>query len=288
MSLLQCFSIVSGRDLFILVDQIKDVTVGIPVYKGTINEEFIKSIESIINQTVKPREIQVVQDGAIQDILKDTINYFLNREDIIKHILIPAQSGLAYALNVSILNCNTPYYARMDSDDLSHPDRLKRQIEYLDNNPDVDIVGTWAVEFEEDINNPNNLIRKVPTGLDEIRRLFHYRNPLNHPTIMFRRSVFAKIGLYNPAFIKAQDTELYARALKNDVGMANIPEVLYYLRVKGVMDRRATKEHLKYQILGRYKYNTWSLKLNVLKLLSIMFRFLPKRVQKYAYKLYRW
>lgn len=266
----------------------KNITVGLPYYCNTKVSDFVDALESIIRQSLIPKTVILIQDGPVCIELRETVESYLAKYSFIELITIKNRTGLPYALNVSILNCTTDFYARMDSDDISHPDRLKHQIEYLINNPDIDILGTWAMEFEEDINNPNNVVRKVPTGIDEIRKLFHYRNPLNHATIMFRKSVFAKIGLYNPAFVKAQDTELYARALKNDVGMANIPELLYYIRAKNVVSRRSTKEHIKYQTLGRYKYNTWSPKSNLLKALSILFRFLPKPLQGKIYRSYKW
>lgn len=264
------------------------VTVGIPYYFKTNKNELKAAIESILQQTRKPDMVHLIQDGPVPDELVEIVKYYLDKDNVIRHLSIPNRTGLPYALNYSIINSNTIYYARMDSDDISHPNRLERQLEYLIKYPNIDILGTWAMEFENDIHAPDNTIRKVPSDLNEIKKLFHYRNPLNHPSIVFRRDVFAKIGLYNPAFLKAQDTELYARALKKNIGIANIPEVLYYLRVTDVVNRRATSEHFKYQVIGRYKYNTWSIRLNVLKLLSIIFRLLPKSIQKICYKHYRW
>lgn len=265
-----------------------NITVGIPYYFNTKVEELIDAVDSIINQSILVEVVVLIQDGPVSCELKEAVDRYMLKYPFIKSLVIEERNGLPYALNLSILKCRTEFYARMDSDDISHPNRLERQLEYLQNNPDIDIVGTWAIEYEKNINDPANLVRKVPAGIEEIRSLFHYRNPMNHATILFRRNVFAKIGLYNPAFLKAQDTELYARAIKANVGMANIPEVLYYIRVTDVLNRRTTLEHIKYQTLGRYKYNTWSIKLNILKVLSILFRFFPKEIQKKCYNLYRW
>ena len=265
-----------------------EITVGIPYYQNTIKAELAAAIDSIINQSRKPEAIHLIQDGPVPEELNELVKDYLDKEKIIEHLLVPARCGLAYALNISILNSTTSLYARMDSDDISHPQRLERQFIFLTENPNVDFVGTWLVEFEDDSTKPTDRIRKVPPDQESIYRLFHYRNPMNHPTLLFRRSFFAKIGLYNSSFRRAQDTELYARAFKKNIEVANIPEVLYYMRTDDMVGKRSTMEHIKYQVLGRYKYNTWSITLNTLKILSIIFRFMPKSIQRVGYdKIYK-
>ena len=265
----------------------QSVTVGIPYYCNTVKDELEEAIDSILNQSRQPEEIHLIQDGPVPEELKKLVESYLDKEKIIKHLVIPVRCGLAYALNISILNSKTGLYARMDSDDISHPMRLERQLLFLKENQGYDIVGTWLAEFEEEINRLTDRIRKVPTDQESIYRMFHYRNPLNHATLVFRRDVFAITGLYNPSYKKAQDTELYARVFKNNVNVANLPEVLYYMRLSDMIDRRSTKEHLKYQALGRYKYNTWSPKLNLLKAISILFRLMPKSIQRFGYDLFK-
>ena len=267
------------------LDELEErITVGIPYYQNSTKAELAGAIDSIINQSRKPEAIHLIQDGPVSDELNELVKGYLNKEKIIEHLVIPVRGGLAYALNISILNSTTSLYARMDSDDISHPQRLERQFIFLKENPNIDFVGTWLVEFEDDITKTTDRIRKVPPDQESIYRLFHYRNPMNHPTLLFKRSVFAKIGLYNSSFLRAQDTELYARAFKKKIEVANIPEVLYYMRTDDIVGKRSTMEHIKYQVLGRYKYNTWSITLNTLKILSIIFRFMPKRIQRFGYE----
>ena len=266
----------------------QSVTVGIPYYGNTLREELAEAIDSILKQSRQPEEIHLIQDGPVTDDIANLVSGYLEQDQLFTHLVIAKQSGLAYALNISILHCNTNLYARMDSDDISHPRRLEKQLQYLEENPDIEMVGTWLLEFEGNINDLGNLTRKVPIEQADIYRLFHYRNPINHATIVFRRRVFAKIGIYNPDFTKAEDTELYARAFKKKIKVANLPEVLYYMRLSDMIDRRSTKEHIKYQALGRYKYNTWSIKLNLLKILSILFRLMPAKVQQIGYEKFKW
>ena len=264
------------------------ITVGIPYYQDTIKTELVAAIDSILKQSKQPDEIHLIQDGPVPDELTELVKEYLGNNNVFTKIVIPVRSGLAYALNISILNSKTSLYARMDSDDISHPQRLEKQYAFLRENPNIDIVGTWLTEFEDDINKPTDRIRKVPPDQESIYRLFHYRNPMNHPTLLFRRGVFAKIGLYDSSFFRAQDTELYARAFKKNIEVDNIPEILYYMRTDDIVGKRSTMEHIKYQVLGRYKYNTWSLTLNALKIISILFRFMPKRIQRLGYDKFKW
>ena len=129
----------------------------------------------------------------------------------------------------------------MDSDDICHPDRIRKQLEYMKSHPDICILGTWISEFYNDSifnealdykkADKHSYVVKTPENLDDIRQKFHYRNPICHVTVMFRRDVFAIIGLYNADYRRTQDLELWSRALK-DVGIANLQEPLVYVRAK--------------------------------------------------------
>ena len=113
-------------------------------------------------------------------------------------------------------------------------------------------------------------------------------SPLIHPSVIFRVSVFDKIGLYDETFYDekggcSEDLELWARALKNNIKIQNIQEPLLYYRITGRLDRRSQADSIKRQIRARYAYNTMSIKLNILKILSIFFRILPKKTRNWAY-----
>jgi glycosyltransferase involved in cell wall biosynthesis len=265
------------------MSQIKpDITVGIPFYKGSNVAHLRAAIESILWQNLRVKEIHLIQDGSVSKTLQELIKEYTTTYPHIKNLLISQNMGLAHALNVSILNSSSKYYARMDSDDISHPERLSKQIDFLENNLDIDILGTYAFVFEDEIPNENCSIRIMPLRDKEIHDLFHYQNPLIHPSVMFRRSVFAKTGLYNIEFRSECDLELWARALKMKVGISNLSEPLLYYRNTGVIARRSAA--LGQQIKARYRYNTLSIKLNILKIMSLVFRILPHNIQVWGYK----
>jgi len=259
-----------------------DITVGIPFYTNSNITHLRIAIDSILSQTLPPKEIHLIQDGAVSSVLEEVVKQYTSLNSHIKHLLIPKNMGLAHALNISILNSSSKYYARMDSDDIAHPERLSKQIDFLESNLDIDILGTLAFVFEDEFPSENCSIRIMPVRNKEIHELFHYQNPLIHPSVMFRRSVFANIGLYNIEFRSECDLELWARALKMRVGISNLSEPLLYYRNTGVIARRSAA--LGQQIKARYRYNTLSVKLNILKVMSLVFRILPHKMQVWGYK----
>lgn len=260
------------------------LTVGIPIYSGNKPAELRQSIHSVINQRLMPDELHLVQDGPIGVELASVISEFSNSSVLLKHLVIPENSGLSNALNISILNTSSEFYARMDADDISHPDRFQKQVTYLNDHPEVEILGTWVKEFENDYLGELGFVKKLPITQTDIHSFFHYRNPLAHPTVMFRRGVFAQIGLYDISFRSDGDLELWGRALNHGVIIHNLPEILLYYRSTGAMFRRAQFDMIIQQFRARYRYNTLSPKLNLLKFFSIAFRILPKSLQMWGYQ----
>ncbi len=189
------------------------ITVGIPFFSGTISEQFRTALDSILTQSLHPDEVHLIQDGSVSEELSKLVNSYIESFPCVKHLIVEQNSGLAHALNFSILNTTSKYYARMDSDDIAHPQRLEKQVAFLNAHPDVDILGSWALEFEEDPLTEKGFVRQLPTESSEIESMFHYRNPFVHSAVVFRRSVFAKIGLYNVNFLD-EDLELWSRAFQ--------------------------------------------------------------------------
>jgi len=262
-----------------------EVTVGIPFYKNSNVVHLSAAIDSVLSQKLLPQEIHLIQDGPVTKPLEDLVKQYIERYSYIKHILNVENMGLAQAINISILNSTSKYYARMDSDDIAHPDRFIKQVSFLENNLNIDILGTWAFVFENELPSKNCSIRIMPVANKEIHELFHYQNPLIHPSVMFRRNVFAKIGLYDIKFPSECDLELWARALKLEIGISNLSEPLLYYRNTGVIARRTAA--LGQQIKARYRYNTLSPKLNLLKVMSLLFRILPYNLQVWGYKQFK-
>lgn len=263
------------------------VTVGIPFYSETRPGHFVQAIESIQDQTYLPKKIHLIQDGPVSEEILKVVLRKKQEDPTIEHIRLGGKKGLSYALNCSILRSETSFYARMDADDISHPERLEKQVEFLDANPGIEILGTWAREFSVDPEGEKEMfLKKVPTEQKEMEDLLHYRSPFIHPSVMFRRRVFAKIGLY-PDREQVEDLCLWSRAFKKGTRTANIAQPLLYFRFQGVVGRRSSLGRIRREVRMRFGYGTLSPTLNALKLSSLLVRFLPGRVQEWVYSEFR-
>ena len=258
------------------------ITVGIPFYSMTPPNELIQSIHSILNQTLRPNKVHLIQDGNVNDDIKIIIDRY-KKNNLFELIILP-KVGLPAALNVSIKMTKTKYYARMDSDDMAFKDRFEKQINMMKKD-NIKIIGSYALEFEENINNEDLFVKEMPSSSKSIENFFHYRNPLIHSSVIFDMDVFNTIGYYNEKYLTGQDLELWSRALKHKVKISNIAEPLIYFRMKKEITilRRATWSSIINQTKARYNYNTLSIKLNILKIGAIIFRLLPYQFQKWSY-----
>ena len=155
------------------------------IYKNDKKEFVQESIESIINQTVKPNEIIVVQDGPIPEEIKSLVSEY-EKYDFFKLIVLNENQGLGKALNIGLENCQYDIVARMDSDDICLEDRFEKQIKEFQKDDSLSVVGGFINEF---IENPSEIIgvREVPLTNEEIIKHIKSRNPFNHMTVMFRK-----------------------------------------------------------------------------------------------------
>ena len=261
-----------------------NITVGIPFYIGSNPKYFNLAIKSILEQTLCPTKIHLIQDGEINKALNDIVYHYKSNYPKLIDVIKLSKKGLPSALNQSIKQTYTKYYARMDSDDISLKDRLEVQVNFLEENPNIEILGSWAYEFENDYDKENLFLNKTPNSIKEIEEYFHYRNPLIHPSTVFKMSVFKRIGFYNEKMYTDQDLELWGRALRSKVNICNIQKPLILLRIENRLIRRSQLSAIKRQIIIRYSYNTSSFKLNVLKLAAIILRVLPLKLRKWSYR----
>ena len=181
-------------------------------------------------QILKPQEIIVVKDGPVDSQISSVLNLWSNKiPKVFKILSLNQRSGLAEALNFGLKSCSGIYIARMDSDDISRPDRFQKQANYLQENPDVSVCGSYVELFSNNLKEPLG-IRHVPTFNDEIVNFAKWRSPMNHPSVMYRKSIFDKIQGY-PVNAKAQDYALWAKLIISGCKFGNIPEALVKMRM---------------------------------------------------------
>ena len=195
-----------------------------------------QSLNSIFSQTLLPTEIILVKDGPLTKELDEVVGEFCSKSSIIKVISLSKNQGLGKALNEGLKHCSYDLVARMDTDDITKPDRFEKQLKIFQDNPNLDIVSSWIDEFESDVNHIIST-RKLPETHEEIFRYAQKRNPINHPVVMFKKSAVLVAGGYQhfPLF---EDYFLWVRMLLNGAKFYNIQESLLFFRASTDMFKR--------------------------------------------------
>ena len=208
----------------------KQFSVITSVYKND-KPEFIRvALDSmLVEQTVKPAEIVLVQDGPVPyETSKLLLDYKDMYGDKLNVINLDVNKGLGNALKLGVENANYGIVARMDSDDICAPDRFEKQLTYFEEHPECDIVGGQITEF---IDTPDNIVgkREVPCTNEEIFKYMRSRCALNHPTVMFKRESVLKAGNYQDWFWN-EDYYMWVRMMEQGCVFANLPDVLVNMR----------------------------------------------------------
>lgn len=166
----------------------------ISIYHKEEAKYFNRAMQSIWDeQSVKPDEIVLVQDGKLTDELYRFIDEWKSKlGDVLKIIPLEQNVGLGDALNEGIKHCNYELIARMDTDDISLADRFEKQLKVFENS-DIDISSSWVSEFDSDEKKIVSY-RKIPEKHDEIVSYSKMRNGVNHPAVMYKKSVVEKAG----------------------------------------------------------------------------------------------
>ena len=175
----------------------------ISVYYKEIPRYLDRALQSITDdQILKPNEIVLIKDGPLTKELDEVIGKFKKKyPNLFKIVTLEKNYGLGKALNVGLENCTYELVARMDGDDISKPERFKKQIEIFQKNPKLDIVGSWIDEFiEKGEEITVRSIRKVPETSEEIYQRLKSICAFNHPTVMYRKSKIIEVGSYLQEF----------------------------------------------------------------------------------------
>ncbi len=208
----------------------KLVSVLMSVYNGD-NPLFLrKSIESIVNQSYDNIEIILVGDGLTKLELIHEIEK-LQQEYIIVLNYFPqdVNKGLAVCMNEALFLAKGDFMARMDADDIMHSQRVEKQLSYLNKHKEIDIVGSWIIEFN--IDSGAKKLVSFPLTHDGMLKSFGKRNPVAHPSVLMRKEFFKKAGNYPIDTVTDEDTMLWLNAFLGGCKFANIEEPLTNMRV---------------------------------------------------------
>lgn len=216
------------------------VSIIMPVY-NTVETYLRESIESILNQTFKDFEFIIINDGSTNNAEEVILSY---KDDRIKYVKNEENLKLIRTLNKGFDLAKGEYIARMDSDDISLPQRLEKQVDFLEKHPEVDVLGTWFQCFPRE--------RKMETFVDNrsIKEcLLINSNNIGHPTVMLRKSTVDKLNIrYDEEAVYVEDYALWL-SLIDKVKLANLPEILlnYRIHSENVCNRNTLEQSLNCQ-----------------------------------------
>lgn len=256
------------------------------VYKKDNPRYLDIALKSIADNTILPIEVILVKDGTLTNDLEAVIETWRSKLplDVVGY---EQNHGLDYALNYGLKFVSTPLVARMDSDDICDSKRFEREVKFLDEHPDIDIVGGSIQEFDK--HNDCLNVRRYPQTPDECRRYIVKASPLAHPSVMMRYSIFSERGLsYDSRYKLNEDVKLWFDAILSGCKIANIPDiVLFYRCSDGMFNRRSSvkaKNELKAYMNGIYRMHGIFTLDYIYPIARYIFRNMPTSFVKFIYK----
>lgn len=207
------------------------------VYKKEKPDYLAACLESLVNQTLLPAEMLILCDGPLTDELEAVLHTYKEKfPDLVNIVPFSENRGLGYTLADGVELAKYDLIARMDTDDIAVSDRFAKQVDYMSQHPDIDILGSNIFEFSDSVEHVT-ASRIVPETHDDIYRFAKRRNPFNHMTVMYRREAVLAAGNYQP--LKGyEDYYLWVRMLANGAQAANLADKLVYARADEEMYKR--------------------------------------------------
>jgi len=258
----------------------------IAVYAKEQPANLQQSLESIFCQELPPTEVILMEDGPLTAELERVVSVFSESHPELHIIKSEKNQGLGLTLREGLQHCRYDIIARMDSDDIAKPERFKKETAYLEAHPQTDVVGSWVDEFQDSPEHPIS-IRKVPESHERLKHFSYSRNPMNHPTVMFRKKAVLKAGNYRhcPLF---EDYDLWVRMIMNGARFHNLQESLLLFRMTHQMfSRRGGSDYIRQEArfqLNLYRIGYIGLTKMVLNIVTrTFFRIIPGRWRKYGY-----
>lgn len=268
-----------------------EFSVLLSVYYKEKSEYLDKALESIlINQSVIPDEVVLVKDGPLTEELEKVISKYKNNfPNKLNVVPIQENVGLGKALEIGLNNCSYEIVARADTDDINYPTRFEKQIKEFINDTRLDVVGSYITEFYSSTDEII-FIKQMPLSCDEITKMSKRRNPMNHMTVMFKKSSVIEVGSYKHLFY-LEDYYLWVRLLVNGAKLKNIGEPLVYVRTgEDMYTRRSNPKYISSWLnLQKYLYSKKMISkvgfiTNMLNICT--FILIPGKFKKYIYKFF--
>lgn len=218
------------------------VSVIMGVYNCKDVELLKRSVDSILDQTFNDFEFLICNDGSTDKTLEE-LKMIASKDPRISILTYENNHGLNHALNKCLKKARGKYIARQDDDDLSKPERLQKQVEFLDRHPEYVIVGTCAEVFDDNGVWGNYMVPEKPKKDD-----FLWNSPFMHPTMMMRKTELMSVSGYREAkeTRRCEDYDLFMNLYAKGYEGYNIQEKLYYYRI--VRNEKYKHRPMKYRV----------------------------------------
>jgi glycosyltransferase EpsE len=218
-------------------------------------ESLDTALRSIVDQSFRDWEIVVSDDSTKAESMEVLDRYarLLGDKMTVRHH--PKRLGLVASINEALGLARGSLIARMDGDDICLEDRLEVQARYLGEHPEVGILGGNIEIMTE--GGEGLSVRRYNSDRQDLRRMSFIRNPIAQPTVMLRREVLDRIGLYDGRFRRAEDYELWLRALKRGVVIENLDRVLIRYRVPEDYSRKRDADNWLFGIKAKLMHFSW-------------------------------
>lgn len=199
--------------------------------------EYLKNaMQSMFDQTAQTNDFVLVCDGPLTDEIDSVIDEMCAlHSDILNIVRLPENRGLGNALNEGLKHCKNELVARMDSDDISLPNRCEKQLKVFESDKEIVILGTAIKTFNE---KGDGIVRAAKVDLSDIKHVMRRGSAFHHPTVMFKKSVILKCGGYDPQLTRRQDYDLFSKIIHDGYIVSNINEVLLMYRADEVWTSR--------------------------------------------------
>ena len=266
-------------------DEYDDLSVLLPVYAGVAAPHLAEALASIDAQTLPARELVIVEDGPLTAEQHEVLAAFVRGRDGVVRVALPVNGGAGVANQAGLEAATGAWIAKADADDVLVPTRFARQVEQL-RESGADLCGAAMWEFDEDPDRPVRL-RVNPLTHDEIARRMRFNNPINHPTVVYRRALALEVGGY-PTMRFMQDYDLFARLLAGGARMTNLEEPLVRFRAGDTMrKRRSARGYLGLELELQRRLRSYGVigPVRMARNLAVRwtFRLLPQQAIRHTY-----
>ena len=260
------------------------ISVVMPVYncQNYVDE----AINSVLSQTYKHFELIIIDDGSKDKTLAKVEKYAKNDKRI-RVFVNKENMGIGATLNIGLEHAKGVYIARMDGDDTCAPSRFEKELMYLEKHPEKDLVFTDLTYIDE----KGKQFGKRKYTLQGLHKRIQKESPIAHATVLFKKSILNKTGMYNSAFDGAEDYDLWIRMHLAGIRFGHLAELLYDYRMQpgSTKYRGITKQLKKVIKVKRHAINNYQWKMGcggkIRLFMEVVLSHLPDRFVMLIYKL---